>query len=398
MAQKIDENKIKNILNRNITEVIERESLEKRLRSGAQLRIKHGVDPTTSRLHLGHASIYHKLRDFQELGHKIIFLIGDFTARFGDPTGKGGVRALRGKDDVMALVEGYKEQVGKILDITEVEIRYNGEWYDKMTTDEFMRVISHFTTSRMLERDMFVKRIKNGVAVYLHELLYPALQAYDSVMLQSDVTVIGSDQFFNEMQARHLQEKYNQHPQDIVTLELMLGISGKDKMSQSLKNNIDILDDADTKFGKVMSIPDNLTISYWMLGTRTPTDQIIKIEEKIKNKNLHPMEAKEDLAYEIVRFYHGEKNAKKAKENFQAVFQKKDIPEKINEISINSSKKLVDILIEEKIISSKAEFRRLIKSNGIIVDKETVTDPNLIIKESVVVRVGKLKFLKINKK
>jgi len=397
MTKKIDENKIKSIVTRNTTEVVEKDSLEKKLKSGHKLRIKHGVDPTTSKLHLGYASIYHKLRDLQDLGHTIILLIGDFTARFGDPTGKGEARELRTKDQIMALVEDYKEQAGKVLDISEVEIRFNGEWYDGMTTDEFMRVLSHFTASRMMERDMFERRIKSGGAVFLHELLYPALQAYDSVVLQSDVTVIGQDQLFNEIQGRHIQKDFKQTPQDIIAMELMIGTDGKNKMSQSLGNTINILDDAEIKFGKIMSIPDELIMHYWMMGTKKPTEEIKKIEVALKSGELHPMRAKEDLAYEIVNFYDGKKNAESARSGFKDVFQKKTIPENINSVSLKLPNKLSDILIDNKLISSKSEFRRLIKSRGIEVNQKTISDPVFEINDSCTIRVGKLKFLKINK-
>ncbi|MBU3925570.1 tyrosine--tRNA ligase, partial [Patescibacteria group bacterium] len=231
---------IEQVLTRGVKKIIERESLEKKLKSGKTLRIKHGVDPTTPDLHLGYAVIYRKLRQFQDLGHTVVFLIGDFTGRFGDPTDKGEVRSMRDKKEVQKLAQNYIDQVSKILDKKKLEIRYNGEWYDKMSAEDLLRLMSKFTNAQMLQRDMFQERIKKGQDIGLHEPVYPVLQGYDSVMLESDLTIIGNDQEFNELQGRRAQEMFGQKPQDLVIMPILTGTDGKNKMSQSLGNYIGI--------------------------------------------------------------------------------------------------------------------------------------------------------------
>ncbi len=250
--------KIKEVLTRGVEEVIVRESLEKKLKSGKVLRIKHGVDPTTSDLHIGHAVSYEKLRLLQEMGHKIVFLIGDFTARFGDPTEKLEARTLRKKEEIKDLSQNYIKQISVFLDIKKTEIRRNSQWYDKMSAGELLRLMSHFSTQRMLERDMFEERKKKGLEIVLHEPVYPVLQGYDSVMLKSDLTVNGTDGIFNELQGRKLQKDFGQAPQDIIATSILVGTDGKQKMSQSLGNFIGITEKPNEQYGKVMSIPDHI--------------------------------------------------------------------------------------------------------------------------------------------
>ncbi|MBU3925766.1 tyrosine--tRNA ligase, partial [Patescibacteria group bacterium] len=310
--------------------------------------------------------------------------IGDFTGRFGDPTDKGEVRSMRDKKEVQKLAQNYIDQVSKILDKKKLEIRYNGEWYDKMSAEDLLRLMSKFTNAQMLQRDMFQERIKKGQDIGLHEPVYPVLQGYDSVMLESDLTIIGNDQEFNELQGRRAQEMFGQKPQDLVIMPILTGTDGKNKMSQSLGNYIGITEAPDSQYGKIMSIPDRLLLEYFELLTDLDFDE-----------KENPRDAKMRLAYEIVKNYHGEKEAQKAQENFVRLFQKKEIPDNLKEIKINDKKELGDLLIENKIIESKNEFRRLIKEKAIDVDGKAVGDVHCIIEQTSIVKVGKKKFIKI---
>jgi len=383
-----DQNKLKEVLTRGIKKIIGKENLEKKLASGKILRVKHGVDPTTADLHFGYAVIYRKLRQFQDLGHKIIFLIGDFTGCFGDPTDRAaGPRPMRDKKEVQKLAKNYLKQAGKILNLQKLEVRYNSEWYDRMSAEELLRLMSRFTAARMMERDMFQERIKKGLDIGLHEPVYPALQGYDSVMLKSDLTVIGSDQEFNEFQGRRAQEKFGQEPQSLLIMPLLTGLDGQRKMSQSLENYIGLAEGSDSQYGKIMSLPDSLIKEYVVLLTDLDYEEI---------KKLHFRDAKMRLAREIVKNYHGKKAAEEAEENFKKVFQKGAWPKKMPEVFIKSPVKLSKILLAQKIILSNAEFRRLVKSQGIKVDQKIISDINLIIDKPAAIRIGRLRFLKIN--
>ncbi|EKD49393.1 MAG: hypothetical protein ACD_63C00158G0001, partial [uncultured bacterium] len=317
--------KIEDLLTRSVEEIIVEKDLRKKLESGEKLRIKHGVDPTGRDLHIGHAVIYNKLKEFQDMGHTVIFLIGGFTARFGDPTDKHKGRKLRTKEDVEQKAENYINQVSKILDIKKTEVRYNSEWYDKMSAEELLRIMSHFTVARMLERDMFVKRREEGLDIGLHEPVYPILQAYDSVMLKSDLTVIGTDQKFNELQARALQRDFKQVPQDVMTMKILVGTDGKKKMSKSQENYIGITEPAIEKFGKIMSIPDSVIVDYFELATKISSVEISEIKKSLDGGE-NPRDAKLRLAREMVRLYHGEKVSKEAEDEFIKIFKNKETP------------------------------------------------------------------------
>lgn len=380
-----NEEKISRLLERGVKKIITKESLEKKLRSGRVLRVKHGVDPTTADLHLGYAVIYRKLRQFQDLGHKVVFLIGDFTGRFGDPTEKTeGARAMRNKEEVDKLAKNYIEQAGKILDTGKLEIRKNGEWYDKMSAEELLRLMSKFTVSQMMQRDMFRERTRKGLDVGLHEPVYPVLQGYDSVVLEADATVIGSDQEFNELQGRRAQEIYGKRPQDLMIVPLLTGTDGKMKMSQSLGNYIGITEPADSQYGKIMSIPDTLLEEYYTLLTDLTFD-----------KKENPRDAKARLAYEIAKMYHGESEAEKAREKFTKLFQRKEIPDDIPEIAAEKDASLGDILVKNKIVASKSDFRRLVKSGAVDVDGTAIGDTCFTVGRTAVVKVGKKRFARI---
>lgn len=385
------------ILTRGVEEIIQKHSLEKKLLSGKPLRIKHGVDPTTKDLHLGYAVIYQKLRAFQELGHTIIFLVGDFTARFGDPTDQVKSRSLRDKKDIEAKAQSYIKQIGLILDLKKTEIRRNSEWYDKMSAEDLLRLQSKFTVSRLLERDMFQERIKSQKEIGYHEPVYPILQAYDSVMLESDLTVIGTDQKFNELQARPLQKEQGQEPQDVMTMKLLVGTDGKRKMSQSLGNYIGLTDAPADMYGKAMSIPDDVIIHYFELATLVPNTEIIKIKKEL-DSGANPRDVKAKLAFEITSLYHGPTKAKKAEAEFERVFRDKKTPGKMPEVPApKQNTTLVEFIVLTKMASSKSEARRLIEQGAVKVDNKTIVDwqSSLDLKSGGVIQVGKRKFVKI---
>jgi len=397
------ENKIEKVLTRGVAKIIKKDNLKKKLESGKILRIKHGVDPTTPDLHLGYAVVYRKLKQLQDLGHKIVFLIGDFTGRFGDPTDKEESREMRSKDEVKKLAKNYIGQLGKILDIDKVEIRYNGEWYDKMSAEKLLRLMSKFTVRRMLERDMFQERDKKGLEIGLHETVYPILQGYDSVVLESDITVIGSDQEFNELQGRKIQKIEKQKPQDLIIMPLITGTDGKEKMSQSLGNYIGITEEPNSMFGKIMSIPDNLIINYFELCTDIPMDEIKETKEGMDNEKINPRDAKIKLAEEIVKIYHGEEKARKAKEYFISTFSEKKIPDDVPKQvvewtdALDSYQNIVGFIVSAGLAKSKSDARRKVEQGGVSIDGEKTVWSRILTKEDdgKVKKIGKKDFVRI---
>lgn len=382
------------LLSRAVAEIIGKDGLISELKTDKIFRIKHGIDPTTPDLHLGHSVVYHKLRSFQEFGHKIIILIGDFTARFGDPAGKLNARTFRTKTEVRKQASRYKKQLGKILDLKKIEFRHNSEWYDKMGIDEFLRITGNFTVHQMLERDMFQERIKSKKPILVPELIYPILQGYDSVMLKADLAIAGRDQLFNEIQARSLQPLYGQKPQSILVTPLLIGLDGKQKMSQSLKNYIGIMENADEMYGKIMSIPDALIRDYLLLATKLPDKKIAEIENSVKTKTLNPMEAKKILAYEIVKIYHGKDSAVQAGKFFREIFQKKQPPPELKPLKIKKSSSLFEIIAEQKILS-KSELRRFFKQGAVEFNGSAIGDINFAVNAPGVAKIGKKRFLKL---
>ncbi|MFA5107513.1 MAG: tyrosine--tRNA ligase [Patescibacteria group bacterium] len=385
------------LLSRGVEEIIQRSSLEEKLRSGRPLRIKHGVDPTTKDLHLGYATVYQKLRAFQELGHTIIFLVGDFTARFGDPTDRVQQRNLRAKNDIEEKAQSYINQIGKILDIKKTEIRRNSEWYEKMSAEELLQLLSRFTVSRLLERDMFDKRLKAKKEIGYHEPVYPILQAYDSVQLKSDFTVIGTDQKFNELQGRILQKEFGQAPQDVMTMKLLIGTDGQRKMSQSLGNYIGITESANEMYGKVMSIPDSLIMHYFELATLVPARELKALEGELQSGE-NPRNIKARLAREIVKQYHGKVESEKAAAEFDRVFRDKKTPEKTSAYTVTKQRlSLPEVLVAAKLASSKSEARRLVEQGGVKIDGKAHTDWQhpVSLKKGMVIQAGKRKFVKI---
>ena len=397
----IDSSKINDFLERGVKEVTVKESVLRKLSSGRVLRIKHGVDPSGQDLHLGHAAVYLKLRDLQDMGHKIVFLIGGFTGRFGDPTEKMTSRALKSKEEAEANARDYVNQISKILNVKELELRTNSEWYDKMSAEDFIKLLAYFTVDQVLARDMFQERKNKKLPIRLHETVYPILQGYDSVMLKSDLTVIGTDQVFNENFGRELQKKYNQEPQDIVAIEILVGLDGAKKMGKSLNNYISISSGAREQFGQIMSLPDSAIIDYFTLATRVDLKEIKEIAVSLKNDTVNPRDLKLRLAQEIVGFYHSPPEAAKEAENFIKTFSKKALPEEITEIVVNAKElKLLDMIMESGLSGSKSEARRLIEDGAVDIDGATINYPDKIINigGGVVIKIGKHRFAKIKAK
>lgn len=390
--------KINDFLERGVKEVTIRESVLRKLSSGRVLRIKHGVDPSGQDLHLGHASVYLKLRDLQDLGHKIVFLIGGFTGRFGDPTEKLEARSLKSKEEAEANARDYVNQISKILNAQELELRVNSEWYDKMSAEELIKLLAHFTVDQVLARDMFQERKNKKLPVWLHETVYPILQGYDSVMLKSDLTVIGADQIFNENFGRELQKKYGQEPQDIVAIGILVGLDGEKKMGKSLNNYISINEPAREQFGKIMSLPDSAIVDYFTLATRVDLKEVKEMEAALKNNSVNPRDLKLKLAQEIVGFYHSPKEAAKETENFVKTFSQRILPEEIIEIIVNARElKLLDLIMETGLTGSKSEARRLIADGAVDVDGAVKNSPDELINigGGVIIKIGKHRFIKI---
>ncbi|MBI5045602.1 MAG: tyrosine--tRNA ligase [Candidatus Niyogibacteria bacterium] len=391
---KKDNDKIKELLDRRVVGIIVREELEKKLRSGKKLRIKLGVDVARPDIHLGHAVALWKLREFQDLGHTVIFLIGDATTRIGDPTGQDRTRPLLTEEQINKNAETYIEQAGKILDINKTEVRRNSEWFDEMAMFDFIKLLTMVTHSQLIAREAFQERIKAGKEILMHEIIYPVMQGYDSVVLKADVAV-HADQLFNEHFGRMLQEKFGQEPQTIMTVPILVGLDGKHKMSKSLDNYVGVAESPESMYGKAMSLPDELIIDYFNLCTFVDAAEISQMNEAIKNHKLNPRDVKMRLAREIVSIYHSVKDADGAEENFKNIFQKGALPSEVPLLILRSPGKLSDILLGAKLVSSRSEFRRLINARGIDFEGVVVEDPHRIINESGTVRVGKLKFLKI---
>lgn len=385
----------KELLSRGVSDVIVLEDVIQDLIDGRKLRVKHGVDPTTRDLHLGYAVVYEKLRQFQMRGHTIVFLIGTFTGRFGDPSDKSETRDMRDKAQVVELAQNYVNQLGRILDTEKVEFVYNGDWFDEMSAEDLLRIMSEFTVAGMLERDMFAKRMKEGKGIGLHEIVYPVLQGYDSVEIEADLTVIGTDQTFNELQARPLQSRRGQKPQDIIAMNLLVGTDGVAKMSQSLGNYIGFDDDPNDKFGKVMSIPDETIMTYFEVCTRVSIDELSAISEELKS-GVNPRDIKFRLAHEIVTIYDGEDAARSAREHFETVFQKKEVPDEVAEYKISGSSLVIDVMVDSGLASSKSEARRLVEQGGVKVDGEKVDSIEFEFGDSeAMLQVGKRKFLRV---
>ncbi len=399
---KKDPKVIESILTRNVSDVILRESLTRKLYSGKKLRVKLGADPTAPDLHLGHAVLLWKLREFQDAGHKIVFIIGDFTASVGDPSGRSQARPVLNETEIKQNAKTYFTQVGKILDVKKIEVRRNSEWLGKLSLRGWLKVLERFTVSRLLERDDFEKRLKSGQEVWLHEVMYPLLQAYDSVAVRADVELGGGDQLFNLLAGRALQEKSGQPPQDILVTDYVVGLDGEKKMSKSLGNYIGIVERPEMMFGKVMSLPDELMLSYFRLATRRSEDEIKFFARRLE-KGENPRDVKLDLASDIVTLYHGAKLALRARAEFIKVFSRKETPSSMGERQIaEGSYEAAALLLTLGLAKSRSEARRLIEQGGAEAIParglaRKLEDPRemLSISDRMVIRVGKTHFIRL---
>lgn len=389
--------KLKEKIDRLSEEVITKKELEERLKSGAKLRIKYGVDVTSPFLHLGHAVNLWLMRAFQEEGHKVVFLIGDFTTKIGDPTGRDEKRPKVSDTDIKTGAKEFLKQASRILltDKKVFEARKNSEWYSKMKATELIELQSLFTNAQLVERDMFQKRIKEGKEIYEHELIYPILQGYDSVMLKSDLTIIGSDQLFNEMRGRDLQEKFGQVPQVIITTKITPGIRGGEKQSKTLGNYIGLLDSAREKFGKIMSIPDDLITQYFEVYSDVGLGRVKEIEIGMKDKTTNPRDVKIELAEAVVLKYHSTAETKDAINFFVETFQKRNLPQDAPVVVAKRGDKIKDLLVRSGLAPSKSEAARLIKSGAVELDGLVLKNIQAGFERGGVLRVGKRRFIKI---
>lgn len=397
MSQENLEKQIDEILSRGVSEVIDKESLKKRLLSGEKLRIKLGIDPTSPNLHLGRAVSIMKLKDLQQLGHQIVLIIGDFTGVIGDTSDKESERPMLEKETVEKNLQTYFEQAGKLLDMNKVEFHRNSEWLGKLTYSEISEQADIFSLAEFIARENIKKRLDKGTRVSLRELLYPLMQGYDSVMLKSDVELGGTDQRFNLLAGREMQKRYKQTPQDILMVNLIEGTDGR-KMSSSWGNTINLTDDANSMFGKIMSMGDELIVKYFIHCTRVPMEEISEIEKQMEDGSLNPRDAKLRLAGEIVTIYHGEEAARSAREFFVNTFSKKEIPTDIAEFKVESEMKLIELVFKSGNATSMSDARRKIEQGGVSIDDEKFTDPQFIVTKQLdgkVAKIGKMGFVKI---
>lgn len=394
--------KIDELLSRGVVDVIEMEHLRQRMCSGNRLRVKFGIDPTGPDIHIGRGSTIKKLREFQELGHKVVLIIGDATAQIGDASDKFSSRRMLSSKEITLNEQHYLDQIGKIIDISNAEIHHNSEWTDSLRPFDWIRLASLFTIQQMIERDNFSQRMKRSNPVGLQECLYCLLQGWDSVNVQADVEIGGTDQLFNLLAGRKIQEQFGQEPQDIITLQLLAGTDGR-KMSTSWGNVILINDPPEQKFGKVMRIADQLIPVYMECASVIPLARVREVARHLEQEEGNPMNFKKELAYEIVRFYDGEVAARKAQEHFEKVVQEKEIPEVIPTLQVSdklSASDLISLLVKTNIVKSKSEAKRLIEQGAISIggSKLENLDREIIIPagpSGLAVKVGKRKYLRL---
>ena len=387
------------VLRRGADEIIQEAELKSRLEAGRPLRIKAGFDPTAPDLHLGHTVLVNKLRQFQELGHQVLFLIGDFTARIGDPTGRSATRKPLTPEDIERNAETYRDQIFRILDPARTEVVFNSSWMGQMGATDMIRLASHYTVARMLERDDFSKRYKGNQPIAIHEFLYPLVQGYDSVALRADVELGGTDQKFNLLVGRELQREYDQPPQVLITTPVLEGLDGVQKMSKSLGNTIGIRDPANEMYGKVMSVSDELMWRWFELLSFRPLTEVEQLRAKV-DAGMNPRDAKYELAAELVTRFHDQASAARAHEAFVAQFQKGALPEEIAEHSVNVSAEGSDltlILKQIDLVPSTSEARRMIRQRAVRIDGQRVEDEalRLYAGQGCVVQVGKRRFARI---
>ena len=373
-----------------------KEKLEKAEKEGRQLTVKLGLDPSAPDIHLGHTVVLRKMKQLQDLGHKVVILIGDFTGKIGDPTGKSATRKALTTEQVLENAQTYKEQIFKVLDPEKTEVRFNSEWLGELKFDEVVKLAATITVARMSEREDFKKRYENQQPISVHEFFYPLMQGYDSVALNADIELGGTDQRFNLLMGRSLQREFGQESQVVIMMPLLEGLDGVNKMSKSLGNYIGIDEAASVMYQKAMEIPDELIIKYYNLVTDVHPDEVAKVVERLENGE-NPRNIKMELAREIVRLYHSEEDVLAAEERFKSVFQKGQIPTDI--LTVEVSKENLDIagvLVENKMVPSKSELRRLVNQGGVKVNQEKISNLQDVVAEGeLVIQIGKKKFIKL---
>ena len=392
------EQKIKTLLTRAVSDVLVKGNLEKKLNSGKKLRVKFGIDPTSPDIHLGHTVPLLKLRQFQDLGHQAILIIGDFTAMIGDPSGRKEARRPLKEIEIKRNLKNYLNQSGKVIDIRKTEIHYNAEWFNKMTAREFLELTNKATVQQVTKREDFKKRIKEDIDITANEIMYPLLQGYDSVMVRADIEIGGEDQLLNLLLGRRIQRSYKMPEQDILTTWLIEGTDGKRKMSKSYGNYIGITEKPSVMFGKIMSIPDSLIVKYLKALTSIPDSYIDQLEKDVNFGRLNPRNAKAELAYEIVKIYHGDKKAKEAEEEFERVFRRHELPENIASFKIKKGQyNIIDLLTLAGLAPSKNQARRLVVEGAVKIDGKVLNNYKMDINltKELVIQVGKRRFRKI---
>ena len=391
------------IIRKAVDEIIPEEDLVRKLirskETGKPLRIKFGIDPTGTDVHLGHLVPIRKMRDFQDLGHIGVIIIGDFTAQIGDPTGRDETRPPLSHQQVLSNAERFMEQLYTVLKQEQTEVRWQSEWFGKMTVEEVIKLMGNFTLAQFMAHDTFRTRYEQGLPLGLHELMYPLLQAYDSVAVQSDVELGATEQKFNILCGRDMQRFLGQEEQVAILTPLLIGLDGVNKMGKSLNNYIAVFDPPEEKFGKIMSIPDNLILNYYKYAAWADEEELEKVQKELES-GTNPMILKKQLAHRIVAFYHGNKAADEAQRAFEKVFSQRELPDEMPEYKVNNSvMRITKLLTESGLCESGSEAKRLIQAGGVSIDGEkiTSTDAEIEIKEGMVLRVGKRKFLRLRK-
>lgn len=396
------------IIRRGVVEIVPEDELIRKLKRSLDedrpLRVKLGMDPTAPDIHLGHTVVLHKLRQFQELGHEVVLILGDFTGRIGDPTGRSETRAQLTEEQIMENVATYKEQAGKILDMDRTRVVFNSTWLAKLTFADVVTLAAKYTVARMLERDDFARRYQEGIPIGIHEFLYPLMQGYDSVALNADVELGGTDQKFNLLVGRDLQREFGQEPQVAIMVPILEGLDGVQKMSKSLGNYIGISEPPKEIYGKAMSLPDELIVRYFELVTPVSIEDVREIKSGLEGGTLHPRDAKMRLARELVRMFHGEEAAQEAEKEFVAVFQKGEIPSDMPVVVLESEKLggdggiwLPKLLALAGLVDSTSAGKRFIGQGAVKIDGERIVDPEarVIVKDGMIIQVGKRKFARI---
>lgn len=392
------------IIRKNAVDVIPEEELlaklERSAKTGKPLNVKLGCDPSRPDLHLGHAVVLRKMREFQDLGHLAILIVGDFTAMIGDPSGKSKTRPQLSLEETRINGQSYLEQATKVLSSERLNVRYNSEWLQKMDFRQVIGLAAHYTVAQLLERDDFAKRFKAGEPISVHELLYPLAQAMDSAAIEADVELGGTDQKFNLLVGREIQRAYNKEPQAIVTMPILEGTDGVDKMSKSLDNYIGLTESPREIFGKVMSIPDSLIVRYFRYAAFGAENEAKMIEAGLADGSVHPRDAKVRTAMDIVSIYHSKDAAQAALDEFERIFKKKELPDEVEEITLGSSNKTIsvaDAIVQAKLAPSKKDARRLIEQGGVYIDGERISDTFAIVDltDFHLFKVGKRKFARI---